>query len=180
MRENIEKTIVSTEEIQKTVARLGQELQTDYQGKVPIFICILKGAVLFMTDLIRAYDAPAEIEFMDVSSYGDALESSGEVRILKDLDIPVKGRDLVIVEDIIDAGRTLEALVKLLQTREAASIKICSFLNKPARRLINVHVDYTGVTVPDEFLVGYGLDYKNQYRNLPFVGVLKPEVYEQN
>ncbi|MCH4057633.1 hypoxanthine phosphoribosyltransferase [Lapidilactobacillus gannanensis] len=180
MRENIEKTIVSTEEIQKTVARLGQELQTDYQGKVPIFICILKGAVLFMTDLIRAYDAPAEIEFMDVSSYGDALESSGEVRILKDLDIPVKGRDLVIVEDIIDTGRTLEALIKLLQTREAASIKICSFLNKPARRLINVHVDYTGVTVPDEFLVGYGLDYKNQYRNLPFVGVLKPEVYEQN
>jgi hypoxanthine phosphoribosyltransferase len=180
MRENIEKTIVSTEEIQKTVARLGQEIQADYQGKVPIFICILKGAVLFMTDLIRAYDAPAEIEFMDVSSYGDAFESSGEVRILKDLDVPVKGRDLIIVEDIIDTGRTLEALIKLLQTREAASIKICSFLNKPARRLINVHVDYTGVTVPDEFLVGYGLDYKNQYRNLPFVGVLKPEVYEQN
>ncbi|WP_125768319.1 hypoxanthine phosphoribosyltransferase [Lapidilactobacillus wuchangensis] len=180
MRENIEKTIVSTEEIQKTVARLGQEIQVDYQGKVPIFICILKGAVLFMTDLIRAYDAPAEIEFMDVSSYGDAFESSGEVRILKDLDIPVKGRDLIIVEDIIDTGRTLEALIKLLQTREAASIKICSFLNKPARRVINVHVDYTGVMVPDEFLVGYGLDYKNQYRNLPFVGVLKPEVYEQN
>ena len=130
-----------------------------------------------MTDLIRAYDAPAEIEFMDVSSYGDAFESSGEVRILKDLDIPVNGRDLIIVEDIIDTGRTLEALIKLLKTRGASSIKICSFLDKPARRLINVHVDYTGVLVPDEFLVGYGLDYKNQYRNLPYVGVLKPIIY---
>lgn len=177
MRENIEKTIVSTEEIKQTVQRLGKQLSADYQGKVPIFICILKGAVVFMTDLIRAYDAPAEIEFMDVSSYGDALSSSGEVKIIKDLDVPVNGRDLVIVEDIIDTGRTLEALIRLLKTRGAQSIKICSFLDKPAHRLINVHVDYTGVKVPDEFLVGYGLDYKNQYRNLPFVGVLKPEVY---
>ncbi|WP_261806594.1 hypoxanthine phosphoribosyltransferase [Lapidilactobacillus luobeiensis] len=177
MREDIEKVIVSQGEIQEAVARLGQELKADYVGKVPIFICILKGAVVFMTDLIRAYDAPAEIEFMDVSSYGDAFESSGEVRILKDLDIPVNGRDLVIVEDIIDTGRTLEALIKLLKTRGANSIKICSFLDKPARRLINVHVDYTGVQVPDEFLVGYGLDYKNQYRNLPYVGVLKPSIY---
>lgn len=177
MREDIEKVIVSQGEIQEAVARLGKEIQTDYVGKVPIFICILKGAVVFMTDLIRAYDAPAEIEFMDVSSYGDAFESSGEVRILKDLDIPVNGRDLIIVEDIIDTGRTLEALIKLLKTRGASSIKICSFLDKPARRLINVHVDYTGVLVPDEFLVGYGLDYKNQYRNLPYVGVLKPRIY---
>jgi hypoxanthine phosphoribosyltransferase len=136
MRENIEKTIVSTEEIQKTVARLGQELQTDYQGKVPIFICILKGAVLFMTDLIRAYDAPAEIEFMDVSSYGDELESSGEVKIIKDLDVPVKDRNIVIVEDIIDTGRTLDALIKLLTTRGAASVKICTLLSKPAHRMI--------------------------------------------
>lgn len=179
MRENIEKTIVSTEEINQTVQRLGQQLRADYQGKVPIFICILKGAVVFMTDLIRAYDAPAEIEFMDVSSYGDAFTSSGEVKIIKDLDVPVNGRDLVIVEDIIDTGRTLEALIKLLKTRGARSIKICSFLDKPAHRLINVHVDYSGVKVPDEFLVGYGLDYKNQYRNLPFVGVLKPEVYSK-
>ena len=131
-----------------------------------------------MTDLIRAYDDLSEIEFMDVSSYGDALESSGEVRIIKDLDVPVNGRNVVIVEDIIDTGRTLAALIKLLQTRGAASIKICSLLSKEAHRLINVHVDYIGVEVPDEFLVGYGLDYKNQYRNLPFIGVLKPEIYE--
>jgi len=178
MREDIEKVIVSTEQIDEIVQRLGRQLHQEYQGKNPIFICILKGAVIFMTDLIRAYDDLSEIEFMDVSSYGDALESSGEVRIIKDLDVPVNGRNVVIVEDIIDTGRTLAALIKLLQTRGAASIKICSLLSKEAHRLINVHVDYIGVEVPDEFLVGYGLDYKNQYRNLPFIGVLKPEIYE--
>ncbi|GEL13106.1 hypoxanthine-guanine phosphoribosyltransferase [Lapidilactobacillus concavus DSM 17758] len=178
MREDIEKVIVSTDQIHEIVERLGKQLHDDYRDKNPIFICILKGAVIFMTDLIRAYDDLSEIEFMDVSSYGDAFESSGEVRIIKDLDVPVNGRHIVIVEDIIDTGRTLAALIKLLDSRGAASIKICSLLSKEAHRLINVHVDYIGVEVPDEFLVGYGLDYKNQYRNLPFIGVLKPKIYE--
>lgn len=177
MHDNIEKIIVSQDEIQEIVARLGQQLREDYQGKNPIFICILKGAVMFMTDLVRAYDDFSEIEFMDVSSYGDELESSGEVKIIKDLDVPVKDRNIVIVEDIIDTGRTLDALIKLLTTRGAASVKICTLLSKPAQRILDVHVDYVGVEVPDEFLVGYGLDYRNQYRNLPYVGVLKPEVY---
>lgn len=177
MHDNIEKIIVSQDEIQEIVARLGQQLREDYQEKNPIFICILKGAVMFMTDLVRAYDDFSEIEFMDVSSYGDELESSGEVKIIKDLDVPVKDRNIVIVEDIIDTGRTLDALIKLLTTRGAASVKICTLLSKPAHRILDVHVDYVGVEVPDEFLVGYGLDYRNQYRNLPYVGVLKPEVY---
>lgn len=177
MHDNIEKIIVSQDEIQEIVARLGKQLRQDYQGKNPIFVCILKGAVLFLTDLIRAYDDFSEIEFMDVSSYGDELESSGEVKIIKDLDVPVNGRNVVIVEDIIDTGRTLDALIKLLHTRGAASIKICTLLDKPAHRVLNVDVDYVGVQVPDEFLVGYGLDFRNQYRNLPYIGVLKPEVY---
>lgn len=143
-------------------------------------ICVLKGAILFMADIVREIDTYCELDFMDVSSYGDATESSGEVKIIKDLDVSVKDRHILIVEDIIDTGRTLERLVELLKHRNAASVKICTLLDKPERRVKSVVPDYVGFEVPNEFVVGYGLDYIGHYRNLPYVGILKPEVYENN
>lgn len=177
MDNDIEKVILSEEQVKTAVAQLAAQLAHDYAGKTPIFICVLKGASIFFTDLVKAYHQPAELEFMDVSSYGDGFESSGEVKIIKDLDIPVTNRDVIIVEDIIDTGRTLDALTELLSHRGANSVKIVSFLDKPGRRVFQVPVDYAGPKVPNEFLVGYGLDYKGVYRNLPYVGVLKPEIY---
>lgn len=180
MNNDIEKVLYSKEEIENKVASLGQQLSKDYAGKKPLVICILKGAILFMSDIVRKMDIPLEMDFMDISSYGGGTISTGEVRILKDLDTSVKDRDVLVVEDIVDTGRTLKALSELLLQREAKSIKICTLLNKPDRRVEGIDVDYVGFKVPDEFVVGYGMDYAGKYRNLPYVGVLKPAIYENN
>lgn len=178
MQDDILSVLYSEAEIKTAVARLGKAIEQDYQGKNPLLIGILKGAIVFMTDLIRSVDDFVEIDFMDVSSYGDAAVSSGEVKILKDLDTSVAGRDIIIVEDIVDSGRTLDYLIKLFQTRAANSVKICALLDKPEGRQTEVTADYIGLRVPNEFVVGYGLDYAEKYRNLPYIGILKPEVYE--
>lgn len=178
MDENMAKVLYSEEDLQEAAKRLGAQLTKDYVGKRPIFVCILKGSIHFMSDLIRNTDAYMEIGFMDVASYGDGFASSGEVKIVQDLDISVENRDIVIVEDIIDTGRTMKALVDLLKERKAASVKICTLLNKAERREADVEADYIGFEVPNEFVVGYGLDYLNFYRNLPYIGVVKPEVYK--
>ena len=178
LEQDIQSVLVTEEELRETAQRLGQEITKDYSGKEILVIGVLRGAALFMADLIRYIDCYLEIDFMDVSSYGAATVSSGEVKILKDLDSSVEGRHILIIEDIIDTGRTLHYLINLFEMRQAASIKICSLLDKPSRRVMSdVKVDYVGVEVPDEFVVGYGLDYKQNYRNLPYIGVLKPEIY---
>ena len=177
MDNDILKVLYSKEQLHEFNVKLAAELKRDYAGKFPLMVCILKGAVLFMTDLVREMDEYVELDFMDVSSYGSGTESSGDVKILKDLDTSVKGRDVIIVEDIVDTGATLVALMKLFETRQAKSVKVCSLLDKPSRREQDVKVDYVGVTVPNEFVVGYGLDYAEKYRNLPYIGVLKPEIY---
>ena len=169
----IAEVLVSPEELKETIQKLGEKLTVEYQDKNPLVICILKGAIFF-----RAMDCDLEVDFMDVSSYGDAFESSGQVRILKDLDQSVKDRHILIVEDIIDTGRTLAYIVELLKHRQAASVKIVTLLDKPERRVMAIEADYVGVEVPNKFVVGYGLDYKQGLRNLPYIGVLKPEMYE--
>ncbi|KRL87085.1 hypoxanthine phosphoribosyltransferase [Ligilactobacillus apodemi] len=180
MNNDIKEILYSQQEIEEITAKLGKQITTDLKDKNPLVICVLKGAVLFMADIVRQIDTYCELDFMDVSSYGDATESSGEVKIVKDLDVSVKSRHVLIVEDIIDTGRTLERLVELLKHRQAASVKICTLLDKPERRVKSVVPDYVGFEVPNEFVVGYGLDYTGHYRNLPYVGILKPEVYENN
>ncbi|EAC5449627.1 hypoxanthine phosphoribosyltransferase, partial [Listeria monocytogenes] len=151
-----------------------------YADKNPLVVGVLKGAVPFMADIVREMDCYLELDFMDVSSYGNAMISSGEVKIIKDLDTNVEGRDLLIVEDIIDSGRTLAYLVDLFKYRKAKSVKIVTLLDKPEGRVVEIDADYVGFDVPNEFVVGYGLDYAEQYRNLPYVGVLKPSVYQSN
>lgn len=178
LEKDIAEVLVTPEQLHETIQKLGAQLAEEYKDKNPLVICILKGAIFFMTDVVRAMDCHLEVDFMDVSSYGDALESSGEVRILKDLDQSVKDRHVLIVEDIIDTGRTLSHIVDLLKHRQAASVKIVTLLDKPERRVMAIEADYVGVEVPNKFVVGYGLDYKQNYRNLPYIGVLKPEVYE--
>jgi len=177
MNPDILKVLYSREDIQAINQRLAAQIKADYAGKNPLVVCILKGAILFMTDLVREIDNYLEIDFMDVSSYGDATESSGEVKIIKDLDTSVRGRDVLIVEDIVDTGRTLRFLMDMFQTRNANSIKVCTLMDKPEGRVVDVNADYVGTKVPNEFVVGYGLDYAERYRNLPYIGVLKPEVY---
>lgn len=177
MNDDILKVLYTKEELHELTVKVAKELKRDYAGKNPLFVCILKGAAIFMTDLVREIDDFVEFDFMDVSSYGDGTKSSGDVKILKDLDTSVKGRDVVIVEDIVDTGRTLVALQELFATRQANSIKICTLLSKPSRREKEVKIDYLGTEVQNEFVVGYGLDYANRYRNLPYIGILKPEIY---
>ena len=177
MNPDILKVLYSQDDIHAITTRLGAELQRDYAGKNPLVVCILKGAIMFMTDLVREIDDYMELDFMDVSSYGDATESSGEVKIIKDLDASVKDRDVLIVEDIVDTGRTLKYLTDIFKTRKAKSVRICALMDKPEGRVVDVQADYVGTTVPNEFVVGYGLDYAERYRNLPYIGVLKPEVY---
>lgn len=174
---DMEKVLLSEQEIQEKVKELGAKISNDYNGKNLMLISILKGAVVFMSDLMRAITIHCKIDFMAVSSYGSSTKTSGVVRILKDLDIPLDNYDVLIVEDILDSGMTLDYITKILNERHPKSIKICTLLDKPARRKINIKADYVGFTVPDEFVVGYGLDYDERYRNVPFVGVLKPEVY---
>ena len=174
----IAKVLLTEEEIKETVARLGREITKDYEGKNLLVVSVLKGSVMIMADLLRQIKLPLKIDFMSVSSYGSGTATSGSVKIIKDLDINLEGYDILIVEDILDSGVTLSSLKRILLTRRPASVKICTFLDKPERRKADIKADYVGVQVPDEFVVGYGLDYDEKYRNLPFVGVLAPEVYE--
>lgn len=177
MNNDIEKVLISEQELAAKVEELGQRISADYAGKNLLMVSVLKGSVVFMSDLMRAITIPCRIDFMAVSSYGSGTKTSGVVKILKDLDIPLAGYDLLIVEDILDSGMTLDYIIDMLQARNPKSVKICTLLDKPERRKVNLKPDYYGFAVPDEFVVGYGLDYDEKYRNLPYVGVLKPQVY---
>lgn len=178
MEQDIKKVLISEEEIQAKVAEIGARISEDYAGKNLLMVGILKGSVVFMADLMRAVGVHAQIDFMSVSSYGSGTKSSGVVKIIKDLDNNVEGYDLLLVEDILDSGLTLSYLREMLQNRHPNSIKIVTLLNKPARRTADIQPDYCCFDVPDEFVVGYGLDFDERYRNLPYVGVLKEEVYQ--
>jgi len=177
MTNDILKILLTKEHIEKRVQELGKELTKKFEGEEPLFIGVLKGSFIFMADLIRNVDLKCSMDFMAVSSYGSGTSSSGAVKINKDLNEDITGRHIVIVEDILDSGVTLNYLCGYLKNRKPASMTLVTLLDKPARRKSPVKADYTGFEVPDEFVVGYGLDYAEKYRNLPFVGVLKPEIY---
>lgn len=178
MHKDIKKVLITEEEIQMKCKELGELLAKEYDGKFPLAIGVLKGAMPFMSDLVRHMDIHVELDFMDVSSYGSGTKSSGEVKIVKDLDTKVEGRDLLIIEDIIDSGLTLSYLVDLFKYRKANSIKIVTLLDKPSGRTAKIKADLIGFEVPNEFVVGYGLDYDQRYRNLPYIGILKEEIYK--
>lgn len=175
--EDIQEILITEDQLKEKIVELGREITKDYEGKNLILIGVLKGAVMFMADLARAIDLPLSIDFMAVSSYGNSTRSSGIVKIIKDLDINIEGKDVLIVEDIIDSGLTLSYLKETLLGRKPKSLKICTILDKPERREADVKVDYRGFEIPDKFVVGYGLDFGEKYRNLPFIGVLKTELY---
>lgn len=177
MDQNIKKILVTSEEIEEKVTALGKELSEEYADKNPLIVGVLKGALPFMADLMKEMNIFLEYDMMDVSSYGTGFTSSGEVKILKDLDSSLDGRHVIIVEDIIDTGRTLKYLTEMFVHRKAASVKIVTLLDKPSGRVVDLKADWTCFEIPDEFVVGYGLDYFENYRNLPYVGVLKEEVY---
>ncbi len=177
MHEDILRVLFSEEELKAKVAEMGKKISEDYRGKNLMLVTVLKGAVVYLADLMRTIDVPAEIDFMVVSSYGAGTKTSGVVKIVKDLDVPLKDKDILIVEDILDSGMTLNYLKELLQSRGPRSIRIATLLDKPSRRKVDLKADYVGYAVPDEFVVGYGLDYDERYRNLPYIGILKPEVY---
>ena len=181
MENDILKVLISEEELQEKVRELGAQISRDYAGspKKLLVLGVLKGSFVFMADLVRRITVPCEVEFMAVSSYHSGVKTSGVVKILKDLDVPLEGRDVLIVEDILDSGKTLSYLVDVLTQRNPNSIRIATLLDKPERREADIHSDYFGFHVPDEFVVGYGLDYAEQYRNLPYIGVLKPQVYSK-
>jgi len=166
--------LIEPDELRRRVAELGEEISADYEGRDLLLVGVLKGAVFFMADLMRHLTIPCEIDFMAVASYGDSTDSSGVVRILKDLDINIEGRHVLVVEDIIDSGLTLSYLMRSLEAREPATLEICALLTKPERREIDVPVKYTGFEIPNRFVIGYGLDFAERYRNLPYVGVLDP------
>ena len=172
--QGVTRVLVDEDTLRNRVAELGEEISTDYAGRDLLLVGVLKGAIFFLSDLMRAITIPVEVDFMAISSYGDSTDSSGVVRILKDLDINIEGRDVLVVEDIIDSGLTLSYLMRTLEARSPASLEICALLTKPARREIDVPVRYTGFEIPNEFVIGYGLDYAERYRNLPYVGVLDP------
>jgi hypoxanthine phosphoribosyltransferase len=174
---DVESVLISVEEVQRRVAELGAQISHDYDGKDPVLVGVLVGAAVFTADLLRHITVPCSLDFVAISSYGKESRSSGVVRILKDLDESVESRHVVIVEDIVDTGLTLNYLLDLMRHRNVASVRVCSMLDKPSRRLTSVKVDYVGFEVPDEFVVGYGLDFAQRYRNLPYVGILRPEVY---
>lgn len=179
MLQDIERVLISEDELQKRIGELGQQLAKDYDGKDPIFVGVLKGVVNFFTDMVRATPIRCQYEFMAVSSYGGGTSTSGNVKMLKDVSCNIKGRHVVILEDIIDSGLTLKFVAEHLRSMEPASLKICTLLDKPERRKVDIFADYVGFTIPNEFVVGFGLDYQEFYRNLPFIGVLKPEVYSK-
>ena len=177
MEKDILKVLVTEDELKTRIAELGQALYDKFEGKTPLFLGVLKGSFIFMADLVRATQLKSDIEFMSVSSYANATTSSGRVRIVQDVQHDITGRDIIVVEDILDSGNTLAYLRDYLLGKGAASITIVTLLDKPARRTKAVTADFAGFVVPDEFVVGYGLDYAQQYRNVPYIGVLKPEVY---
>ncbi len=179
MHKDFEKVLVSKQDIQKRIAELAKEMDVVYKDANPLFICILKGSVFFTADLLRALTIPCEMEFMAVSSYGSDTTTSGEIKMIKDLSVPIEGRDVIIIEDIIDTGNTLSYLKRLLQQRNPKSVKICTLLDKPDRRKVNLSADYVGFVIPDEFVIGYGLDYDEKYRAFDEVYILKREVYEK-
>lgn len=177
MMDDIEKVLFTKEQLAEKVAELGRRISKDYAGQEIFAVCILKGAVVFYSDIVRAIDVPVQLDFMIASSYGASTESSGTVKILKDLDYDIEGKNVIIIEDIIDSGLTMNYLMKYFRERKPASVKLCALLSKPSRRKADVQIDYCGAEVPDEFLVGYGLDYAEKYRNLPCIGILKREIY---
>ena len=180
MYQDLESILVTKEELAEAVRKLGERITNDYEGKRPVLVCILKGASVFFCDLIREIDLPLEIDFMVVSSYGASTKTSGEVKLVKDLDRSVQGRDVIVVEDIVDSGMTLSFLKKNLLHRGAASLRIATLLDKPARRRVELETDYSCFEIPDAFVVGYGLDYNETYRNLPDIGILSPRIYAEN
>lgn len=178
MREDISEILYSSEDIAACVRDLGAQITRDYEGKKPLLVGVLKGSFIFMADLVRSIDLPVTLEFMVVSSYGNGTRSTGAVQIIKDLQQDVTGQDILLIEDILDSGNTLNYLKGILEQRGAASIKICTLLDKPSRRVAKVYPDYAGFEVDDKFIVGYGLDYAEKYRNLPYIGVLDPRCYQ--
>lgn len=178
MHQDIEEVLISEQQLQDKVLELGRKIASEYQGKPLLLLCVLKGAVMFLADLARAIDLPLEVDFMILSSYGSATESSGVVRIMKDLEEPIDGKDVLIVEDIVDSGLTLNYLLEVLRTRNPLSLRVCTLIDKVKAREKLVTPDYIGFQVADRFVVGYGLDYAQRYRNLPYIGILKPEVYQ--
>jgi len=177
IHDDVQEVLLTEDQIQGRVGELGVELAHDYADRQPVLVSVLKGSFVFLADLIRATELPLAVDLMELSSYGAAMESSGQVRILKDLSGSIEGRDVIVVEDIIDTGLTLNYLLRYLHERSPASIRICCLLDKPARRLTDIDIDYRGFTIPDRFVVGYGLDFDERYRNLPYIGVLRPSVY---
>jgi hypoxanthine phosphoribosyltransferase len=172
----VEEVLIEEDALQARIAELGREISDDYRGRDLLLIGVLKGAVFFMADLMRRIEIPCEVDFMAISSYGAGVDSSGVVRILKDLDVPIEGRNVLVVEDIIDSGLTLSYLLRNLEAREPASLEICALLTKPARREIDIECRYIGFEIPNRFVIGYGLDFAERYRNLPFVGVIRDEL----
>ena len=175
MRETI-RELISEEKVNERIRELGAQISKDYAGKSVHLVCILKGAAAFACELAKRIELPVEMEYMRCSSYGNETESSGVVKIDLDLDRPIRDKNILVVEDIIDTGRTMDYLLKILKARGAADVKLCALLDKPDRRVADVSIDYTGFVIPDEFIVGYGLDYAQKYRNLPYIGILEPEV----
>lgn len=176
---DIQETLISEDKIAEKVKELGEKITNDYSGNRELIVVgILKGAIIFLSDLVRQISLPLTLDFMAVSSYGTSMHSSGAVRILKDLEVDIEDKDVLIVEDIVDTGLTLKYLLENLRSRNPNSIKVCTLLDKPERRTVGVEVDYNGFSIPDRFVVGYGLDYAETYRNLPYIGVLKPEAYQ--
>jgi len=178
MRKNVREILITEEQLEKRIAELGKSMTKDYEGKDLFVVGVLKGANIFMSDLIRKIDLPMHMDFMAVSSYGMSTESSGTVRILKDLDFSIEGKDVLIVEDIIDSGLTLKYLTRILMERKPSSLKICTLLDKPDRRKVDLEIDYIGFKIPDAFIVGYGIDFAENYRNLPYVAILKEDAYK--
>ena len=179
LEQDIERVLFTEQELKDRVAEIAAQIDRDYAGKEPMLISVLRGSFIFMADLARAITLPCTVDFMAVSSYGSGTTSSGQVKITKDLSESIEGRDIIVVEDILDSGNTLSYLFRLLQARHPASVRLCTLLDKPSRRTKPITADYTGFTVDDLFVVGYGLDYAEKYRNLPYIGILKPAVYEK-
>jgi hypoxanthine phosphoribosyltransferase len=179
MREDLQTVLFDEAAISEKIRELGLRITADYQGTQPVLIGILKGAVPFIADLMRAIELPLVYDLMAVSSYGASTRSSGTVRIMKDIDISIEDRDVIVVEDIIDTGLTLQYLLANLESRKPRSLKTCTLLDKPSRRRVNIQADYNGFTIPDAFVVGFGLDYAEKYRNLPYIGILKAEIYQE-
>ena len=167
--------LIGEKEVDERIEEIGKQISKAYEGKCVHMICVLKGSVFFACELAKRITVPVTLDFMSVSSYGDDTKSSGVVKIIKDLGEPLEGKDVLIVEDIIDSGRTLSYLIEILKQRHPASLQLCTLLDKPERRVREVHVDYTCFNIPDEFVVGYGLDYAQKYRNLPYIGIIRPE-----